>query len=250
MDSDVEVVAVLGRDGATVLRTIRAHGSLAVRRTGPARVHLVGAAAGPLGGDLVRIRLRVGAGAALAVRSAAATIALPGRDGGVGRLVLETEIEDRGLLECALEPLVVCREAVVHSRTRVGLAGSGRLQLVGQVVLGRHGEQGGRWTGRITVDRDGHPVLRQSTDSTVVAAEGSTVRAVVTSLDTAPVIGATGCAPGWIAATAGDAVACPLHGGGMLVCATGPDLSRALADQATALHHAIAACRDRLHAHV
>ena len=49
-----------------------ATGQLAVRRTGPHTVHLLAAAAGPLGGDTAAVVLRVEAGARLAVRSVAA----------------------------------------------------------------------------------------------------------------------------------------------------------------------------------
>ena len=223
MDSAVDVVAVLGVGGASVLRTLRAHGSLAVRQTGPATVHLVGTTAGPLGGDLVQIRLRVAAGATLVVRSAAATIALSGPNGGTGHLVLAAEIEDGGLLDCALEPLVVCARADVQARTTVALHGSAQLQLLDQVVLGRHGEDGGHWLGRTAVERDGHPMLRQSTDSTLVAPAGSGIRALVTSVEAVP--GRT-----WTPATSGDAVACPVAAGPLLVSAVGPDLQRTRTD--------------------
>jgi len=223
MDSAVDVVAALGPGGATVLRTLRAHGSLAVRQTGPATVHLVGTTAGPLGGDLVQIRLRVAAGATLAVRSAAATIALPGSAGGVGQLLMTAEVEDGGVLDYALEPLVVCARADVLASTRVALTGSAQLHLLDQVVLGRHDEDGGHWVGRTAVERDGHPVLRQSTDSALVAAPGSGVRALATSIETSH--GRTRAA-----ATFGDAVACPLAADALLVSATGPDLHCARTD--------------------
>ena len=52
------------------------------RRAAPNRdtVHLVSAAATPLGGDAINIRVVVEAGARLRVRTAAATVTLPGRD--------------------------------------------------------------------------------------------------------------------------------------------------------------------------
>ena len=54
-----------GPGGRTVLPVVRASGQLAVRRTGPATVHLVATAFGPLGGDDAEIRLVVEEGAQL-----------------------------------------------------------------------------------------------------------------------------------------------------------------------------------------
>jgi urease accessory protein len=48
-----------------------------VLRATPAGLHLVGGAAGPLGGDELALDITVGAGACLVVRSAAATLAQP-----------------------------------------------------------------------------------------------------------------------------------------------------------------------------
>lgn len=68
--------------GGTALPELAGDGPLALRRiragAGEARVCLVGAMAGPLGGDRLRLDVRVEAGAALSVTSAAATLALPG----------------------------------------------------------------------------------------------------------------------------------------------------------------------------
>ena len=75
----VEVVACRGPGGRTVLPVVRGGGQYAVRRTGPATVHLVATAFGPLGGDDATIRLVVEEGARLSVRSVAAAVALPSR---------------------------------------------------------------------------------------------------------------------------------------------------------------------------
>src|SRR5262245_2404397 len=70
--TEVRIVAAVG-----TLPEIHASGGLAVRRTGPDTVHLIGTAATPLGGDELDIEIVVAAGARLVVRSVAATIALP-----------------------------------------------------------------------------------------------------------------------------------------------------------------------------
>ena len=68
---------VLDGDGPLALRRIRAHGD-------EARVMLVGALSGPLGGDHLAVEAEVGEGARLHLASAAATIALPGQAKGEG----------------------------------------------------------------------------------------------------------------------------------------------------------------------
>ncbi len=73
MLSDVLIVAVPGR-----APRIECSGGVAARRTEPNTVHLISAAATPLGGDTITVRVVVEAGAVLRVRSAAATMAMPG----------------------------------------------------------------------------------------------------------------------------------------------------------------------------
>ena len=54
-------------------------GGIAARATEPNTVHLVSTAATPLGGDTIAVRVVVEPVRALRVRSAAATVTLPGR---------------------------------------------------------------------------------------------------------------------------------------------------------------------------
>ena len=74
MHSDVLIVARPGRQPR-----IECAGGVAARATEPDTVHLVSAAATPLGGDTIALRVIVEPGARLRVRSAAATVTLPGR---------------------------------------------------------------------------------------------------------------------------------------------------------------------------
>ncbi|SFO08008.1 urease accessory protein [Geodermatophilus obscurus] len=141
-----------------MLPVVRASGQLAVRRTGPASVHLVATAFGPLGGDDAEVRLVVEEGAVLAVRSVAAAVALPARDGdrpSVQRVLAEVA----GSLDLRPEPTVVVRGA--HHRVSVTavLAPGAVLTAAEQVLLGRSGEEPGRWTGTTRVVVDGRPLL-------------------------------------------------------------------------------------------
>ena len=101
-----------------------------------ARVHLVGTAAGPMGGDVVEVRLVVGPGACLEVAGVAATLVLPARTEPRSRLLLDVEVAAGGRLVCALPPVVVTGRAALEATTRVRLAGDAQVRLVEHVRLG------------------------------------------------------------------------------------------------------------------
>jgi urease accessory protein len=154
----VEVVARRGPHGHTVLPVVRASGQLAVRRTGPATVHLVATAFGPLGGDDAEIRLVVEEGARLSVRTVAAAVVLPARgESPPSRQVVRAEVA--GALDLAPEPTVVTTRAAHVAELSAALGPAGVLTATEQVLLGRSGEQPGRWTGTTRVERDGVPLL-------------------------------------------------------------------------------------------
>lgn len=157
MRTEVEIVARPGPGGRTVLPVLRASGALAVRATGPGSVHLVGTAAGPLGGDTITIAIRVEAGARLRVRSAAASVVLPSTLDTPS--ATSTSLDVAGALELALEPTVVTARAAHTATTLARLTGGAELRLTERVVLGRSGEGPGRWTGSVRIERDGRPVL-------------------------------------------------------------------------------------------
>lgn len=145
----------------TVLQVLRGTGALVPRQTSASRVHLVGTAAGPLGGDTLSMRVVVEAGAVLQVCSVAATLALPGRTGHAALTELSVQLGPDAVLEVCLEPLVVAAGAHVLARTDVQVAAGGRLTLREQVVLGRWREAPGRWSGTVEADLDGQAWLRQ-----------------------------------------------------------------------------------------
>src|SRR5579862_7258838 len=78
--ASASIVAELDAAGVTRLPVLASEVPLVLRRT-PEAVYLIGGAAGPLGGDLLSLSISVGAGATLRMRSAAASIALPGLEG-------------------------------------------------------------------------------------------------------------------------------------------------------------------------
>ncbi|MFN8075530.1 MAG: urease accessory protein UreD [Kineosporiaceae bacterium] len=232
MRSLVEIVAAPGPHG-TVLPVLRSDVMVAVRRTdvpgvpdpdGTAQVHLVGTAAGPLTGDELTVRITVAAGARLAVRSAAATLALPAREPGLRAAAVRYELRvgAGAHLDLATEPLVVCRGADVATVTDLVLADGATATVLEQVVLGRHGEEGGAWRGRTVADVAGRPALRHTLDSRHLPG-----RALVSRLELGPLPGLPG-EPA-VADAPGTAVLLPLAAGGTLATATGADLAAATA---------------------
>lgn len=158
MRTVVEIVARPGPAGRTVLTVMRASGQLAVRRTGSTSVHLVATAFGPLGGDDAAVSLVVEEGAHLALRSVAAALALPARGSAIPSTQRITASVG-GTLDLRLEPTVVAAGAHHLAALTVDLGPVGAVTATEQVLLGRSGEEPGRWTGTVRVARDGTPLL-------------------------------------------------------------------------------------------
>ncbi|KAA0108594.1 urease accessory protein UreD [Mycolicibacterium sp. P1-5] len=153
MRSDVVVVAQPGR-----LSRIECRGALAARHTEPDTVHLVSAAATPLGGDTIVIRIIVEPGARLRLRSAAATVALPGATTTQSQACWH--IEAAGELDVDPEPTIVAADARHLSELTVCLEGIARLRIRERVQIGRTGEREGFWSSVMRADVAGTPLLR------------------------------------------------------------------------------------------
>ncbi|MFE2925967.1 urease accessory protein UreD [Streptomyces goshikiensis] len=151
--------------GGTALPLLAGEGPLALRRTrgegAEAGVMLVGAMSAPLGGDHLAVEADLGAGARLALATAAATLALPGRGGEPARYDVRLTLEEDAALRWLPEPLVSVRGSDLRVRTRAELAPGARLLLREEQVLGRAGEPGGLLRSRLTVTRAGRPLLDQ-----------------------------------------------------------------------------------------
>jgi urease accessory protein len=151
--SDVLVVARPDR-----MPRIECTGGLAARSTEPDTVHLVSAAATPLGGDVLHMRIVVEPGARLQIRTAAATVSLPGASTSESHAIWDLEVA--GHLDIDPQPTVVAANSRHVTSTRLNLAGSGHLRLRERVQIGRSGERQGFWSGSLHADVDGSPLLR------------------------------------------------------------------------------------------
>jgi len=120
------LVAELGADGATRFPVQRSQAPLILRRT-PEAVYLIGGAAGPLGGDMLELRIEVREGATLRLRTAAAAVALPGRDGRESVLSVTLTVAAGAQLEYLPEPTVAAAGARHRTDIRADLAAGAAL---------------------------------------------------------------------------------------------------------------------------
>jgi urease accessory protein len=115
-----------------------------------------------LGGDTIRVRVVVEPGARLRVRSAAATMAMPGNPNMESRSSWDLEIA--GLLDLDPQPTIVAGQARHITTTRLTLTGEGRARVRERVQIGRSYERQGFWSGSMHADIDGAPLLRHRVD--------------------------------------------------------------------------------------
>lgn len=198
-----------------------------LRQTGPRRVHLVHAAGGPLGGDDLALAVDVGADAGLAVHSAGATLVQPGAGAAAGvpaRWSVTVRVGAGGRLLWAPEPTVVTDGAALGSTLRVELAAGAAATVREVVVLGRHGQRGGRHAGALDVVVDGVPLLVHTTvlDGADPALCGPAGTAGARAVGTLARAGAGASCPGGSGETDGVRWAwTPLEGPGAVLLAVG-----------------------------
>jgi urease accessory protein len=173
----VELTTAAGGRARSVVRRQRSHGALVLRptidvppawatawgltRANVAAVRLVAGAAGPVGGDHWRFDIEVGEGAALLLSAAAGTLILPGPHGEMSRSETHIQVGKGGTL--IWDPGVQIAAAGCFHQTvnRIDLAADARLLVREETVLGRHGEQPGRFRQRLRVTCAGKPLHDQ-----------------------------------------------------------------------------------------
>ncbi|MFZ4235757.1 urease accessory protein UreD [Streptomyces murinus] len=163
--ADARIVARADGRGGTALPVLDGSGPLAVRRVrgsgAEARVMVVGAMSGPLGGDRFTLDAQVEEGARLWLGSAAATLALPGQAPGEARYDVRLAVADGAELHWLPEQLISAAGSDLRVTTLAELAADARLVLREEQVLGRAGERPGLLTTRLTLRVAGRTVLDQ-----------------------------------------------------------------------------------------
>ena len=153
MISEVLIVARRGREPH-----IDCSGGLAARRTEPDTVHLVSAAATPLGGDTVTVRVVVEPGARLKVRTAAATMVLPSAVTSESHSSWELEVH--GDLDVDPQPTIVAGGSRHVVTTRLVAGVGSRVRIRERAQIGRTFERHGFWSAALHADVDDTPLLR------------------------------------------------------------------------------------------
>jgi urease accessory protein len=220
--SRAAVAAECGPGGRTRVTRLRSDGPLALRESGGA-VYLVGAGAGPLGGDDLELSIDVGPGARLDIRSAAASLVLPGRrPGEPSRLAVHARVAAGARLMFTPEPSIAAAGCDHRAFADVSLDEGAELVWQEEILLGRHDERPGHYVSRLDVTVQGVPLLRHelrvddAAPSAAVLGDAKAVGAVLLA-------GAD--APAEPYAAEGLAVL-PLAGPGVLVTALAPDTVR------------------------
>jgi len=132
----------------------RVAGPVAAHETAPAtQVHLVGGAAGPIGGDELHLGLHLGPGARVRVHSVAASLALPGPQPRESTFDITVRIEAGAALTWSPQPLIAAQGARHRTTVRVEMADDARLTWHEQTLLGRHRERPGSAATRLRVRR-------------------------------------------------------------------------------------------------
>jgi urease accessory protein len=164
-----------------------------------------------LEGDELDIHLTVGAGDALTVRSAAASMVHPCPGGGRARLSVRADVADGGFCAWLVEPTIVAAGGRLALATHVAISPRARVIWRDELQLGRTGEAPADAcvVSRLDVERDGQPVLRDALDTGRPGAHGPAVIGAARAISTI-VLAADAVAsppPGFVPLAANGAVA-------------------------------------------
>jgi urease accessory protein len=155
----------------------RAHVELAVGALAPrlisrdsssARVAVAAAGMVLLGGDQVHVEIDVGPGCTLEIEDVGGTVAYRGARSS---WLLEARVGAGGSLLWHGLPFVVTEGAHVERRSSVVLDSDARSVIRETLVLGRHGERGGRLVSGLVVVDEGGPILIEHLEADGAAPE-------------------------------------------------------------------------------
>jgi urease accessory protein len=122
---------------------------------GQLQLHLVGGAAGPLGGDQWRLRLDLASHSSVRLRSVAASLAQPDPQGRPSVAHITAQLGRGAHLDAWPEPLVSVLGSHHTLDVCIDVAAEASLRWVDEVVLGRHDEPSGTVILRQRVVYDG-----------------------------------------------------------------------------------------------
>lgn len=162
-----------GGSGRTRITTMHAEAPLLLKTTrkkepepwphlnGAVRVSVTAGAAGPIGGDVYRLDVEVGARSTMVLGDISPTLLLPGPGGACSSYVITIDVAEQATLVWLAEPLIAARDCNHAQRVDVALHPSARLMLREELLLGRHGEACGTFRQRTTVRGGAATLFRQ-----------------------------------------------------------------------------------------
>lgn len=189
------------------------------------RLTWVNGAAGPLGGDRLRLSILVEPGAAVVVRSSGAALVQPGPHGGCSVSEVRIELGEGSCLDWCPEPTVSVRGSHHRTTTQVSAHPTAGARLVEHVVLGRHDEPCGRLALHQRIERSGRVVLDHELELGDGVLAGPGAHGVGRAVMSAVLLGAR-----WRPSIAAEvtaqlaAASFELAGDAWLLSATAPDL--------------------------
>lgn len=133
---------------------------------------LVGSGASPAGEDRITVRVDVGPGLSVRVRSVAATVVYAARGDGT-RWDTELTVADGASVDWRPEPVIVTARALHAATTRVHAAATASVTLDEVIVLGRTGEAPGAFASNLDVRVDDEPTVLTSIDTSVPGWSGT-----------------------------------------------------------------------------
>ena len=228
-DTEVSVRLQRGAGGAVRVDGVLCSAPVWFRWDGDT-LWLVGSGASPVGDDHVRVRVEVGPGVTVAVRSVAATVVYAARGAGT-RWDTDIHVADGARLDWRLEPVILTERARHAANTTVHAAAGADVTVDETLVLGRAGEATGRLRSTLAVHVDSAPVLLTSIDTSVpgwsgpAGVDGASV--VANRLRLGGIGGIDGIDGASLASAQSNAAALQPAPGCRLAVATGSDVAAA-----------------------
>lgn len=180
-DTEVSVRLCRGAGGTVRVEGVLCSAPVWFRWDG-ATLWLVGSGAAPVGEDHIRVRVDVGPGVAVAVRSVAATVVYAARGTGT-RWDTDIHVADGAILDWRPEPVILTAQARHETTTTVHAAPGADVTLDEVLVLGRAREGTGALRSTLAVRTDDDtPMLLTSIDTSLPAWSGPA------GVDGAPVV--------------------------------------------------------------
>ena len=159
MKAHARVAVSASSDGTTRYDELRSDAPMLLRPVNEA-LYIVGGAASPLGGDDLRLEIELQSGVSLVVRSTAASLARRGIHELSSMMSISAHLAEKASLWWLVEPAVACFGCDHYVDVTVDMAENSNLYWRDELVLGRQGEESGKWSSRLSADIAGQPLVR------------------------------------------------------------------------------------------